>query len=108
RTAYVATYNEVQKLAQAHETKAAADLLHKQLKALHQKYAAAAEAAVAYNKARSDEAGQSIGEAVSSARRGVLTGLLCALAIAAFICLRVTRSITRPLAGAVGLVEQVS
>lgn len=75
---------------------------------LHAKYVEAADKMVAFSHDQAAEATRSIEGAVGSARFGMLTGIGSALLIAICISPFVVRSITRPLAMAVGLVDQIA
>jgi methyl-accepting chemotaxis protein len=79
-----------------------------QLKPLHEKYIAGAQAEVEFNQALAATASKSIESAVSGARTGIITGLIAALICGICVSLFVVRSITGPLAVAVGLVGHVS
>jgi methyl-accepting chemotaxis protein len=79
-----------------------------QLKPLNSKYIAAIKAESDFNKAIADTDSKSIESAVSGARTGIITGLIAALICGICISLFVVRSITGPLAVAVGLVGHVS
>ena len=63
---------------------------------------------VALSKSSADESATMIQASVSGARTGVLIGIGAAIVMAICISLFVVRSITRPLAAAVGLVDQVA
>lgn len=108
RSSYMATYDQVLALSAELKNKEALQMIEQQLKPLHAKYEEALDAELAFNKAGSAEAGNSIEAAVSSAKTGVLVGLLLALGIAVTIAMLVIRSITRPLITAVELVGKVA
>jgi methyl-accepting chemotaxis protein len=72
------------------------------------KYAEAAQAIMELNKSLVDEGGVSIQTSVGSARTGVLAGIGIAIVAAVIISLFVVKSITKPLAQAVGLLYQVA
>ncbi len=110
RAAYNGAADEIFKtvrMGTAASTSQALEMASRQ-KALHRTYLEAATNLVAFNKSQADDFSRAIQSAVGSARAGILLGLGAALVIAAVISLFVVRSITRPLATAVGLVEQVS
>jgi methyl-accepting chemotaxis protein len=86
----------------------AAEVVETQLKPLQKKYEDAAENVVTYTKSFADEAGNSVETAADTTRTGILVGLGTALLLAILISIFVVRSITAPLASAVGLVQQVS
>jgi methyl-accepting chemotaxis protein len=75
---------------------------------LQRKYVDSAQAIVDYNKSLTDESGVAIQASVASARSGVMIGIGAAILVAVFITVFVVRSITRPLAEAVGFMEQVA
>ena len=87
---------------------AALDLLQTQLKPLQAKYLEATEKEVAFNQDLGAEAGRTADAAAQSARSGVVIGIALALLIAVAISMFVIRSITRPLATAVAVVQQVA
>ena len=79
-----------------------------QLRPLQKIYLQATDAEVEFNQGIADEDSKAIAGAVSGARTGVLIGIVTAILIAIAVSLFVVRSITRPLAIAVGLVDHVS
>lgn len=98
----------ISRLGTPESTKRAIALTYSQARPLHAKYLAAATALVAFNQQLAAEASQSIEASVSGARVGILSGIGVSLIFAILISLFVVRSITRPLAKAVGLVNHVS
>ncbi len=86
----------------------AAALVKERLLPANTKYMEAVGNAVSYNKAAADEDSHNIEAAVASSRTGVLLGLVVAIVVAMGISLFVVRSISRPLATAVGLVGEVA
>jgi methyl-accepting chemotaxis protein len=72
------------------------------------KYAEAAVSIVDLNRTLVDDGGAAIDAAVSSARFGVLVGIIAAMLLAVLISILVVRSITLPLAKAVGFLEHVA
>ena len=78
------------------------------LKPLQEKYLAATAAEVSFNQQQAADTSKSMQNAVSSARSGILIGLVVAILAAAAVSVVVMRSITRPLASAVDLVEYVT
>jgi len=100
RTALAASMDEAVKLSSGLKNAEALSLLNQQMRPAYQKYAEAAAAMVAYNKASADDSGKNIQDSVSAAKTGVLIGLVTALFVA--------RSITRPLGTAVDLVGKVA
>jgi methyl-accepting chemotaxis protein len=110
RGSFTAAADEILKVSRmgtAASNKQAMELANRQ-KPLHRKYLEAANNLVAFNKSNADEASRVIQGAVGSARAGILIGIGTALVVAIFISLFVVGSITRPLAKAVGLVDQVA
>ncbi|MGJ5813185.1 methyl-accepting chemotaxis protein [Paludibaculum fermentans] len=87
--------------------KQALELANRQ-RPLFLRYLDASTNLVNYNKANADRASQGVQAAVSSARVGIIAGLAIALSMALLISILVTGSITKPLAGAVKLVNQVA
>jgi methyl-accepting chemotaxis protein len=108
RTALAAAMDEALKQSDALRKEEALAVLDRQMKPLYQKYAGAAAAMVAYNKAEADDSGKQVEDSVSAAKTGVLAGLAAALLAAVCISVFVAGSITRPLATAVGLIGQVA
>jgi methyl-accepting chemotaxis protein len=111
RSAYLAASDEARKLASTGTNEAhnqARDLVNRQVKPLEQKYLEAADKLIAGNQASAEEASRDVQQAVASARSGLLAGLGIALLVGVAFALFIVRSITRPLATAVGLVNQVS
>jgi methyl-accepting chemotaxis protein len=111
REAYWSAMDEVVKtsrLGTADAKRRAAETINARIQPLQEKYAEAAENIVNYNKSVADENGKDVQAAVASTRTGILIGTGAALVFAVFISLFVVRSITRPLAAAVGLVNQVA
>ena len=72
------------------------------------KYADATQALVEFNKEHIDENGVAMTAAVDSARTGVWVGISAAIVFATFITIFVVRSITRPLATAVTVLQHVA
>lgn len=72
------------------------------------RYLEASTNLVNYNKARADRASRGVEGAVSRARMGIIVGLVIALSMALLISILVAGSLTKPLAAAVKLVNQVS
>jgi methyl-accepting chemotaxis protein len=79
-----------------------------QLRPLHQKFLEAANAVVALNKSFADEGARAVESTTATASTGILVGILGSLVIAGAVSLFIVRSITRPLATAVDLVNQVA
>jgi len=88
--------------------KRAMDLAINQVGPIQKKYEEATLKVTALNKEFADQAGASVEDSVSSASVGVAVGIGAALLIGALIALSVVRSITQPLATAVGVIEKVS
>ncbi len=111
RNAYVAACDEALKLSRtgtAGAKKQAAELVEGKVRSLEAEYLEAAANVVSNSKAAADERSQEVQEAVTGARIGVLIGICLAFFIAASISWFIVRSITRPLAAAVGLVNRVA
>jgi methyl-accepting chemotaxis protein len=83
-------------------------LVNKQVKPLERKYLDDAENLVAGNRSAAEEDSQKVQNAVNSARTGVLAGIAVSLLIAICVSIFIVRSITKPLAAAVGLVDKVA
>jgi methyl-accepting chemotaxis protein len=111
RKAFWAVGDEVlrtSRLGTAASNKKALDLAITQLAPLHAKFLEAADKEVQFNQDLADQATKQMDASVSGARLGVLSGIAVALVVAIFVAFFVVRSITRPLASAVGLVNQVA
>lgn len=111
RNAYVGAYEEALKISRsgtADSNKRAVQLVHSQVKELQRRYIEAAGNLVAGNRASADEDARAVRAAVSSARTGVLAGIGIALLASVCISFLVVRTITCPIAIAVGLVEHVA
>ncbi len=108
RIALAAAMDEALKRSDALRRDEALSVAEREMKPCYRKYADAASAMVAYNKAGADDSGKQVQDSVSAAKTGVLAGLFAALAAAVGISILVARSITRPLATAVGLAQRVS
>jgi methyl-accepting chemotaxis protein len=111
RNNYVATCDEALKLSRigtAAAKKQAAELTEGKVRPLEEAYLEAAANVVSASKSGADEHSQDIQDAVTSARIFVLIGLSSAFLVAVSIAWFIVRSITRPLATAVGLVNRVS
>jgi methyl-accepting chemotaxis protein len=89
-------------------SKRALELAQTRLRPQHTKLLAASTAIITLNQELAAEASKSIEEAVAGARIGILSGISVSLVFAILISFFVVRSITRPLATAVGLVNHVS
>jgi methyl-accepting chemotaxis protein len=88
--------------------KQALAMIMNELKPLQSAYEQATDAEVDFNQGISDDDSKAITGAVNSARTGILTGIGAATLIAVLVALFVVKSITRPLANAVGLVDHVA
>jgi methyl-accepting chemotaxis protein len=111
RNAYVSVCDEALKYAKAGtnaDRARAIDLIDRQVKPAEIRYVEAAAYLVDFNQNLAAQSSKSIDEAVAGAHNGVLIGLAISLLAAVAISLFVVRSITRPLARAVTLVESVS
>ncbi|HEY2019095.1 MAG TPA: methyl-accepting chemotaxis protein [Bryobacteraceae bacterium] len=111
RNAYIAALDEtlrVSRAGTAEAHKAALDSVNRQVKPLEEKYLEAAANLVALSQSEGEADCRTVLDAVRSARTGVLVGIGTALLVAIFISLFTMRSITSPLAVALGLVEHVA
>jgi methyl-accepting chemotaxis protein len=108
RTALADAMDEALRQSDALRKEEALAVVGLKVKPLYRRYAEAAAAMVAYNKAQADDAGKQVEGSVSTAKTGVLAGLAVALAAALCISIFVAGSITRPLATAVDLVGKVA
>jgi methyl-accepting chemotaxis protein len=111
RAAFWATFEEVMKnsrLGTADGRRRAQEIASTQLRDAQKRYTQATASFVAINKTIAEESGARIEGSVASTRMGVLVGLAAALLLAIVISLWVVRSITAPLAAAVGLVDRVA
>jgi len=111
RSAFVSAMDEVLKVSRMSHTPEANQKVVRQageLAPLHQKYLEAVNALVALNKDFADEGGRSVESTADSASTGILVGLFAALALAVGVGVFITRSIARPLAKAVDVINQVA
>ena len=111
RNDYAATSDEALKLSRigtAQAKKQAMGLINEKVRPFEKRYSEAAGNLVSTSKSAGDEQSRKVQEAVKSARMGVLIGVCAALLAAACISWFIVRSITRPLAAAVGLVDRVA
>jgi len=111
RTSFNATADDVLKLSRVgtvEANKKSLELMNARLRPLYPKYLEATRKLVVYNQEAAEANGRSIEGAVSGARTGILIGNVAALIIAIGVSFFIVRSITRPLAAAVGLVSQVA
>jgi methyl-accepting chemotaxis protein len=111
RTAFVGALEEVQKVSRlgtAAGNKDAGLLMNQRVRPAYRKYQEDTAALVALNKAEAEEHVRNIESFVSGACTGILIGIGAAILVSIAISLFVVRTITRPLAKAVGLVEQVA
>jgi methyl-accepting chemotaxis protein len=99
---------KVSRIGTAEADRRALDMTTVKVRPALKKYADSAQAIVDLNKTLVDEGGASIQTSVSSARTGVLAGIGIAIVIAVIISLFVVKSITKPLAQAVSLLDQVA
>jgi methyl-accepting chemotaxis protein len=105
---YRVAFDEVLQLSHAQKDKEAIALVNTRLKPLYQRYMDAADAVVAFNKAAADEADKAIMQADASAKTGIIVCLVIALIVGVGISIVITRSITGPLATAIGMVSTVA
>jgi methyl-accepting chemotaxis protein len=111
RATYAASRDDLFKVSRVATPAAKAEavaMMNQHLRPNLAKYLEAADAMVTLSKASSEEQAHNIQASVSGARMGILAGISIAILIAIAISLFVVRSITKPLAVAVGLVEHVS
>jgi methyl-accepting chemotaxis protein len=111
RSAYWAAMDEALRASRSEgkdANKHAMDLATNQVGQLQKKYEEATLKVTELNKEFADQAGASVQDSVSSASMGVAAGIGAALLLGALIAFFVVRSITQPLAVAVGVIEQVS
>ena len=111
RTAFMGALDETIKISRvgtAEAKRRAAEMMSQTTQPLAEKYAEAAQTLVTYNKSLADDSAKAVESSIASTRVGILIGLGTALLLAVVISLFVVRSITRPLATAVGLVDQVA
>lgn len=84
------------------------ELFQSKIPALRGKYLEAADKLVVRNEDEAEEATKTVEASGQSARTGVILGLLVSLAAAVLIATFIVRSVTRPLADAMTLVNAVS
>jgi len=83
-------------------------MIHAQAQPAFTNYIAAAEKLLTHKQDKAAESTRAIGSAVDGARTGIMASLLVSVLISVAISLFVVRSITRPLAKSVQLVESVA
>jgi len=88
--------------------KEATDYINVQVKPLYRRYLEAASTMMSASKTGADGASKVIIETDASARQGILLVVGASVIIAVFIALFVVKSITRPLAVALGVIERVA
>jgi len=111
RTAFNSAMDEVLRVSRtARTSEANQKVAHMaaQLAPLHQKYLDGVNTLVALNKTLANEGVRESESTASSASTGILIGIFASLMLAIGISLFITRSITRPLATAVDLINQVA
>jgi methyl-accepting chemotaxis protein len=111
RIAFIGALDETIKTSRVGTTEAkrrAAEMMSQTTQPLAEKFAEAAQTLVTYNKSLADDSAKAVESSIASTRVGILIGLGTAILLAVVISLFVVRSITRPLATAVGLVDQVA
>ncbi len=108
RVVYSAAIESFLQLKREAKDDQASALVNSQLRPMSVKYMAGLSELMALKKAFSDDEGKAIDEAVSTARVGIEIGLAAALLFAGIITWVIVRSITRPLAAAVILVDRVA
>jgi methyl-accepting chemotaxis protein len=102
------TADQVLQFSRAKKNSEAVQLVNSELRGLEQKETDATQAVIAYNKAVADKEAQAIESNVKSARTGIVVAIALAIAAGLGIALFASRSITRPLGSALGLVEEVA
>ncbi len=111
RAGYISTCDEILKLSRSGTREAhnqASDMVNQQLRNLEEKYLDAAGNLVTEAQSSGAEDAQKVEQNVSAARSGILLGLVTVLVLAVVIALFIVRSITKPLASAVGLIDVVA
>jgi len=86
----------------------ALDTMNRRLRPAHDAYLKTVEKEVAFNQDLAAASSRSIAGAVNTGRIGIISGSGLAFVLAAIIAFFVIRSITRPLAVAVSLIDQVA
>lgn len=102
-----AARDEAVALSRSSKKREAAASFHEKMLALNARYMEAVSNMTSFNKSSADEDAKAIGSAVATSRSAILIGLGVAIMVAAGITLFVVRSITRPLASTVELVQRV-
>ena len=111
RKAFNDTWDEIlpiSRIGTPEANKRALNIANTRLRPLHTHYLETIDKEISFNQDLAAEASRNIASAVSSARSGILIGIVAALVIAVGISFFVVQSITRPLAVAVTLVDQVA
>ena len=102
-----AARDEAVALSRSSKKREAAASFHEKMLALNARYMEAVSNMTGFNKSSADEDAKAIGSVVATSRSAILIALGVAIMVAAGITLFVIRSITRPLASAVELVQRV-
>jgi len=111
RGAFWNVATEVLKLSRqntAASNKQALELANGRLKEVESQYDQATDAEVKFNQGNAGEDSKAINQVVGSARTGIVTALIVGIVLAVGISIFVIRSLTKPLAQAVGFVNYVA
>lgn len=98
----------ISRLGTDEASRKAVEMVRGSLRALHTRYIETTEAEIKFNQDLAAASTKTIDGAVSGARTGITVGLIASIALSILISIFVVRSITRPLAVAVELVNQVA
>ena len=99
--------DEAVALSRSSKKREAAASFHEKMLPMNARYMEAVTNMIGFNKASADEDAQAIGSVVATSRSSILISLGVAIMVAIGITLFVVRSITRPLASTVELVQRV-
>ena len=108
RAAYAIHFEQFLTYSRELRKQDAATMLPSKIRPGYQGFADAVEALAAFNRAEAEAASADITARVSSAQWGIMGGILVAVMLAVLSSVMTNRSITKPLAVAVELVESVA
>ena len=108
RAAYAIHFEQFLAYSRELRKQDAAAMLPNRIKPGYQGFADAVEALAAFNRAEAEAASADITARVSSAHWGIMGGILVAVMLAVLSSVMTNRSITKPLAVALELVESVA
>jgi methyl-accepting chemotaxis protein len=108
RPAYNAAFDEVIQYSTEHKNDLALKAVQTKVRPAFDKYMAAIQAEVEFNKNSADTASVDVKSAISQSNMGVVVGSILAALVGTAIAVFITRSITRPITEAARAVERVA